>query len=168
MHFFKTLSIAAIAFGAVSNAAPLTKQEGLSLAARGNGSSKPTTCTTESAASVAAIQSLPGNALFWSDVSLPRVEALQKKSRRHPLRDVFPDNIRNEITTTCQTTGGDHWEVMSEAMAGMASGETWVLKDTPGHVGDKYWNMEYAIMAQHRQVKLWRVNDAGVKLEQLL
>jgi hypothetical protein len=153
IHFFKT---------------PLTEQEGFSLAARRGRQSRPTTCTVDSATQVAAIKWLNGNALFWSDVSIHRVEALQLKSWRTTLWDVFPDNIRDEVTATCQATGSDHWEVMSKAMAGMASGETWVLKDIPGHVGSRYWNMEYEVLAQHRQVKLFRVNDAGVKLEQLL
>jgi hypothetical protein len=69
---------------------------------------------------------------------------------------VFPQKIRDKIKEACGKAGGDPFEVMSKAMAGMALGETWVHKDTQGSVGDKYWNMEFAVL-QHRHVTLFRV-----------
>jgi hypothetical protein len=169
MYFFKTLSIAAIVLGAVSNAVPLIEpQEDISLAARGAGPSKPSACTLDAALAAASVKSLRGNALFYTGVSLPKVQAVQKKSGRKSILDVFPATVRDELQVLCHKSGGDAWAIMSQAMAELASGETWVLKTTPGHAGGTYWNMEYNVMAQHRQVTLYRVDEAGAKVEHLL
>jgi hypothetical protein len=170
--FFKTFSIVAIAFGAVCNAGPLVNtQEGFSLAARGPGQSKEAAaCTVEDAVGAAAIKSLNGNGLFYTGFSLPKVQALQKKSGRKTIMEVFPQDVRDQIAVVCGKTG-DPWEVMSKAMAGMASGDTWVLKATAGHGSEegmgKYWDMEYAVMAKLKTAKLHRVNENGEIQEEL-
>jgi hypothetical protein len=168
---FKTLGLFALTFSAVSNAAPYpeVKDDFSLMQRRGNSPSKPQLAhcpTVEEAIKLSAIKSLP-NALFWSGVSIPQVEALTKKSGRKQLRDLFPDDIRTQIQHLCAAEGKDEWVIMSEAMATIASGEAWVLKaaDAPH---DKYWDLEYQTMAKHRKVTaLYRVNQQGVKEEQI-
>ena len=54
------------------------------------------------------------------------------------------------IKAACIRHNVDAWEIMSKAMASVTSGEAWVVKNTPGHDGGRYWNMEYAILSQNR------------------
>jgi hypothetical protein len=82
--------------------------------------------------------------------------------------DVFPIPVQETIVNACNGQPfEDGWELMSKAMAEIASGETWVLKKTPGHYGGKYWNMEYAVLVKNKKVILYRVDEDGVRQEQL-
>jgi len=170
---FKTLGLFALTFYAVSNAAPYPeiKDDSGLMQRRGNSPSKPkvelTHCpTVAEAIQLSAIQHLP-NALFWSGVSLQKVEDLAKRSRRKQIRHLFPDAIRIEIQRVCSAENIDEWAIMSEAMATIASGEAWVFKDADAP-HDKYWDIEYQAIVKHKKVTaLWRVNQQGVKQEQI-
>jgi|ERR1700722_2915504 len=180
---FKTLGIFALTLCAVSNAAPyLEIRDDFSLVQpRGNLPSilkpKPKESrpcpTVQEAIKLSKIQSLP-NALFWSGVSTPQVEALTKSSGRKQLRDLFPDDIRTDWQYSCSKAGKNEWMIMSEAMATIASGEAWVLKDSDAELKaanakpDPFWEHELATMKSVGKVtKLYRVDKGGNVLEQI-
>jgi len=176
---FSTIGITALILCSVSNAAPVSVlYDDLNLQTRGNIPSVAnsfTTCPTVTEllhAMEAHLPQLHNNALFWTDVGLPVVEQLALKKGKKHLRDLFPNNVRTELNRLCATKNSPHQDflLMSEAMATLASGEAWVLKETALGSGpaDIFWERELATMRNLRRVtQLWRVDRSGRKIERI-
>jgi len=176
---FSTFGIITLILCSVSNAAPVSVlYDELNLQTRGNLPSvanKFTTCPTAAQLLHAMSPHLPqlhNNALFWTDVGLPIVEQLAVKKGKKHLRDLFPDNVRIELKRLCVNEYSPHEDflLMSEAMATLASGEAWVLKETALGSGpaDIFWEREFTTLKNLRRVtQLWRVDRSGRKIERI-
>ncbi|KAJ7582289.1 hypothetical protein C8J56DRAFT_1168263 [Mycena floridula] len=159
---FSTVSLVLLLIGASVNAAPIHPNGDVSLYARGAAPSKPTACPADAAATLklAKIQSLSGNALFWTKAPLSFVQDFRKRNGKKILEDVFADTIKSELIKLCGSTIA--FERMSEAMALATSGEAWVLyrplDDTspkttlgPGNL-PSFWEKEYAVIQKQKKV----------------
>ncbi|THU94522.1 hypothetical protein K435DRAFT_899787 [Dendrothele bispora CBS 962.96] len=107
------------------------------------------------------------NALFYSRVSLPTVQTVRSHYRKKYLQDVFPSQVFSLIRELCGHAAPhstqDPLMLMSRAMAGIASGEAWVLgsKDsvTAGTVeqdGGPYFKAEIDMMRLYKRVHTLR------------
>ena len=69
----------------------------------------------------------------------------------------------------CAKESKDPWEILSEAMATIATGEAWLLKNEAGVPDGKCWKIELEAMKRLKKVTaIWRVDIEGKKHENLL
>ncbi|KAJ7580041.1 hypothetical protein C8J56DRAFT_962093 [Mycena floridula] len=157
---FSTVSLISLLIGASVNAAPIHSSGDVTLYSRGSAPSKPSACPANAAATLklAKIQSLSGNALFWTKAPLNYVQDFRKKNGKKILEDVFADSTRDELIKLCGSKVA--FELMSEAMALATTGEAWVLyrplDDTKTTIGPgnrpSFWEKEYAVIQKQKKV----------------
>jgi len=176
---FNAFSFTALLLFSVTNAAPVSVfQYDPNLQTRGNSHSvahQLTTCPDAERLIQLLRPHLPdlhNKALFWTDVGLPVAEKFALERGKLQLRDIFHADVRGELQRVCNRGDGIQHDfmVMSEAMAILASGEAWVLKDSPLSSGpqDIFWEKELTTMRNRRRVtQLWRVDRSGRKVERI-